>query len=852
MAEIGLQEYVQEIEGAVDQGRYDEAVAHGRHILQYYPKCLSVYRVLGKAMLEAGQDALAEDMFRRVLSGDPEDFVARVGMSVICDRQGDLQRAIWHLERAFDLRPENEAVREELRRLYARRDGVEPARVQLTREALARLYRRGNLLSRAIQEFRAILAGEPGRMDVWVALAEALWSDEQRVQAEEACLRVLDELPYCLRANLILGEIWSRSGRDEGRVHLQRAEALDPENRLAVMLLGEVSPLEPREVRLPHLEYVPPPTGAERPAWRPVPAAAEAPAEERALVDLEAAMEARIEIPAWLEEIGLAGGEEAPTVETEGIAVPEWLLEQSVEMAEGPLPEAREAEEETPPAPVAAEEVPSWLREASQAEPVERAEVPEAAPAEAVPEWLGEIGPAEGEEPLPEVSEEMPEWLRQVSPWEGTEVSAGVSLAGAPGWPEEVPLPEAEEGAAEELAPAEIPDWLLQMAPPEVRQPPGPADMGLEETAAEEAAEPLVEALPEWLTELPEPEVGEQPVPGGAAAAEQGGLPAWLEGEGLPSGDEALAWLESLAAGKEEELRAATEAEVEARMAEIMGRPRETVPTESFPAPEAAPGPGVEEEALPGPVELPEWLTELGAPEMAHEAAGGEPAPETSPPEGPEWLTGFEVPELLQEPEPPEVPRAEVSPAEAEVFGFTAFGAQEAQPPPAGEAIAVEQGFGWTGFEPEAPATPEEPLGPAAAGPEALAPELEYPSLGIPAEAPGFVAEAVGKEERQVLPVGEQLEGLREQVRLNPRDYDAQLALARMLWQSGQRGDSLELYSRLLRANKQVEQVVEDMEAHAHECPHDSVVSRVLGDAYMRAGRLAQALEIYREALEHL
>ncbi|HEC33856.1 MAG TPA: tetratricopeptide repeat protein, partial [Chloroflexi bacterium] len=397
MAEISLQEYMQEIDEAIERGHYEEALAHGRHVLQHYPKHLATYRLLGKAMLEAGQDSLAEDMFRRVLSGDPEDFVARVGMSIICDRQGDLQRAIWHIERAFELSPNNEAIQGELRRLRARRDGVEPSRAELTRGGLARLYMRGNLLPRAIEEFRAILAEEPGRVDLRVALAEALWRNEQRVQAEEVCLQVLDELPYCLKANLILGEIWARSGRDEGWTYLQRAEALDPENRGAAELLGDASPLEPREVHLPHLEYVPPTTAEERPAWMVAAGVEATPAEEeRALVDIEAAMGGRIEIPAWLEEIG-AGEEETPvaeeevhTVEGEGIAVPDWLLDQAAEaqMAEGVPSQA--------PAPE--EEIPEWLRDIGEAAPTPPA-VEQPTPAEEQPPEIAGEGPVPAEIP---------------------------------------------------------------------------------------------------------------------------------------------------------------------------------------------------------------------------------------------------------------------------------------------------------------------------------------------------------------------------------------------------------------------------------------------------------------------
>ncbi len=837
MAEISLQAYLQKIDEAIAQGGYDEALAHGRHILQHYPKYLPVYRLLGKAMVEAGRHDLAEDMFLRVLSGDPEDFVARVGMSIIADHRGDLQRAIWHMERAFELEPNNDAIQDELRKLYSRRDGVEPPRLHLTRAGLARLYLRGNLLSRAVEELRALVAEEPGRIDLWVALAEACWRNDQRVQAEEACLHVLEELPYCLKANLILGEIWARSGREEGRVHLERAEALDPEHQEAVRLLGDSSPLEPREIRLPRLEYVLP-EAAERPAWM---VAAEAEGgmagAERGLVDLETGMGIQIEIPSWLEELGAGEEEEVEGLPEEAMPRGEEVIEVperpfgrpvGVEMAKGP-------EEEAP----ALEEEPEWLRGLEEAEWGEQLppETAEEGGALEFPDWLAGTGAVEEEAGWPPaeppVPAEIPEWLREMAPPGLGEVEEEAP----PGWPEEElqPLPEEEEG--------EIPDWLMEAAS---LPPVGPE---VEVPLPEESLLPEEEGeVPDWLKEaaaMPpvEPEV-EAPPPeekGGAA-------PSWLEGEGLPSGDEALAWLESLVAGKEEELRAAAEAEAEARMAEIMGRPREAAP----PVKEAAPPAEERVEAFPpyleeagpheGELELEE-LEEVAAPEWLIAAAAPEPAPPPRP----------AIPEELPGPEelsPPEVPRAEVLPAEPEAFGWTAFGVEEApsEPAPPEAARPVEEGFGWIEFEAE-PSPPQVELA-------AEVPPLEETLVQTrverrPWEPKPPRGEAVPPPIVEV-PLPEGVESLRGYVRAHPRDYQARLALAREMWRAGLYADSLEVYSQLLRSGKQVDEVMADMEAYVEERPSDPAVRRVLGDAYMRVGRLEEALEVYREALESL
>ena len=908
MAEVRLQEYIQQVDGMVEKGQYDEAIAHLRHILQHYPKFLLAYRLLGKILLETGQDDAAEEMFLRVLSGDPEDFVARVGMSVIHDRRGDLQRAIWHMERAFELAPENDVIQEELRRLYGRRDGLIPPRVMLTHGALARLYARGGLFSRAIETLRSLLAKEPERVDLRVALAEALWNDGQRVQAEDVCLRVLDELPYCLKANLILGEIWARSGRDEAQVHLRRAEAVDPENVRAVEILGDASPLSPREVRLPYLEYGVPEVPVARPGVGvSVP-------EERALVDLERAAEIQIEIPAWLEEIGL-GEEGVPSVvEEEGVAVPAWLM-----------PE--EAAPEVPEAPAPAE-IPEWLREVAPPE-VGAPEAP--VPAE-IPEWLREAAPPEVGAPEAPVPAEIPEWLREVAPPEVRAPEAPVP-AEIPEWLREVAPPEV--GAPEAPAPAEVPEWLREVAPPEVGVPEAPAPA----------------EIPEWLREVAPPEVRAPEAPAPEA------VPSWLEEGGLPEGEEALAWLASLAAGREAELRAAAAAEAEARMAEIMGRevtPPAAVAPEvpEVPAmPEVPEAPAAPE--APAPVEIPEWLREAAPPQPPVPAEIPEWLRELAPPEVvapevpeeeelPEWLRGvpmpevpeveleapeweeelqqllrevpmpeapeveerpewleeavppeaagpeLEVPEWLEEVVPPEVPRAEVPPAEPEMFGWTSFGPEVEilQPPlPLEEVPPPEQPFGWTAFgeevvapeapawrEPEVPAVevaPPPAVSPEAAPPPAVPPEAvprpeAAPPPAVPPEAappPAVPPEAVMPPPARpeavppAPPTAEALasvDALRAYVRSHPRDHEARLNLARALWQAGLYADSLEAYSRLLKSGRLLDEVLADMEAHVAERPNDPAVRRVLGDAYMRADRLADALAAYREALELL
>ena len=161
MAIIPLRAYNREIEGMIDNGQLDEAVAHCRHILATFPKHIASYRLLGKAHLEQQRISDATDIFQRVLSSVPDDFIANVGMSIIREDENNLDASIWHMELAYEAQPANIAIQDELRRLYGRRDGMEPPKVRLTRGALARMYAKGGLYDQAIAELRAAISEDP-------------------------------------------------------------------------------------------------------------------------------------------------------------------------------------------------------------------------------------------------------------------------------------------------------------------------------------------------------------------------------------------------------------------------------------------------------------------------------------------------------------------------------------------------------------------------------------------------------------------------------------------------------------------------------------------------------------------
>jgi len=851
--EIALRQYESEINHLIEEARYLEALAHTRHILSQHPRYIGAYYLLGKTMLEADQPELAIDMFQRALNADPEHLMARIGLMMAHQRLDNTNAAIWNLERAIELNPGDIDLVNELRQLYGLRDGFEPDRVPLNRAGLARLYMRGNRPGRAVEELRALLAENPQRLDLRLALAEAYWRDDQIVQAADTCQTLLDDARYCLKANLLLGALWIDSGQEEGQTYLNRAQEIDLENTLASEMFGAASPLKPREISIEHLTYKPDTLGVDQQAkwFQKLEAASvtvslaemqpEMTAAEARLVDITAGLEAQIEIPDWLRELGSeedgalswmadigAETEAAPAAKPVAEAeMPDWLRTEEVEESttEPELPdwlniaepekaaleagiEGLELGEETgatevgadwleelEPATQAPEGIPDWLQALQPAAPAVD-EIP--LPAEGMPDWLSELKrpgeTAETREGEPSLefapSEEAPDWLQslQTATAEEEIEVAEVEEETLPDWmgdfsgvgetaeetlaTEEGALPDwmtgfQTEGVSiptEETAPEEgIPDWLSALQPTEAKgeempvaeeKMPGteiPDWLSELEPAAGLEAEAVEGELLEWLDEIPVEEAAiegaaeqsvEEFVPAVEEAPTAEGFFGWeafgeeiievepthfvedkatapealteAVGEGdMLSGDDALAWLESLTEGKEEELRAQAEAEAQVRVAEILGHkaeakfvePEELVIEESAPVMEEAPvvedifelETFEEETGEAAPVEIAEG--ELDWESLAEQLEETEDEIPVAPvPEGDDalaWLESLAVGEMMEELVAEAEVEAEVK-AEVEVVApesLVEAPVEEVEEAPAGEGF-----FGWEAF----------------------------------------------------------------------------------------------------------------------------------------------------------
>ncbi len=504
MSKISLRAYNREIETLIERGHTEEAIAHCKYILKTYPKHLDTYRLLGKAFLESQRYGEAADILTRILSVLPDDFVAQIGMSIIREDEGNLDAAIFHMERSFEIQPSNAAIQDELRRLYGRRDGIEPPKLRLTRGALVRMYARGDLYRQAIAEARAAVKEDPQRLDLEIVLARMYYQTGQKAEAAELCSRLVTKLPYCMEANRILADVLPETSRSEdAKIYQQRLVALEPYLAYLSGPTQNIQQIPENAVSLDRLEWIPSLESSQQPAWA-----------NNLGVEIE---EKEVEqMPDWLSALS---EEKEATLTEEGTVqplVPDQEAYQAAFTSSGPdKPET---------APLTPEEQLPGFDEASQEEQLE--------PKEEIPEWMQELGEttaAPTEEKLPDwmqdleeiqaapAEEKLPEWMKE-SGWEisehpSEEISAGVVSD------------EAEETA---VAPAEIPEWLKDLAPtsqedvlPEIPVLP------VEELTGEDAGIPaqeltMDEGLPDWL-KSPEPGVEEI-----TTSQSQEPIPDWL------------------------------------------------------------------------------------------------------------------------------------------------------------------------------------------------------------------------------------------------------------------------------------------------------------------------------------
>ncbi len=714
MAKVFLRVYNHEIESMIEGGQLDEAVAHCQYILKTFPMHVDTYRLLGKAFLEARRYADAADIFQRVLMAVPDDFVSHVGMSIIRDDENKMDDAIWHMERAFEVQPSNSAIQGELRRLYGRRDGVEPSKIRLSRDALANMYSQGELFNQAIAEIRSVLAEDNNRPDLQVMLARAYYRSGQKVEAAEMAASLLKKYPYSLDSLRVLVDVLPGTARAENtQVYRQRLHNLDPYSSFTVNSVFASDQVVDSAVSLERLEYRSgPATASSQPDWA-------------SSLGIQLSEEKHADAPpAWMQTeeppAQLPASTSSPSISPAAPvnaggadSVPEWMRsagwQESNNSAQSVSPGS---EEPLPDEPIAKADIPDWLKSMAPTEAVEEVNSESEEPVESlsigedgIPNWLKPTGSLEPvgkanldvqppPEPQPASTADVPDWFKSVT-------SSGTAGEGNPQSQQSFGLPEGSGESQPAGVPAgldETPEWLKSMAPSEAVDgaPVEASDLTVDtQPMAVKPGPASKDETPGWLKSMaPAESVAET---SGESSDQPGQVqPAPVEPQPATI-DETSDWLKSLASDETagEELAETPIQPVEPHPAPVAAQPvkEDEVPdwlkslaTAEAAGEEHAETPIQPVEPQPAPVaaqpvkedDVPDWLKSMGATEATGEEHAEppiqpvepQPAPVAAQPvkedEVPDWLKSLSTAEAAGE-EHAETPIQPVEPQPAPV-----------------------------------------------------------------------------------------------------------------------------------------------------------------------------------------
>ena len=517
---------------------------------------------------------------------------------------------------------------------------------------------------------------------------------------------------------------------------------------------------------------------------------------------------------AWLESLAAKQGA------TEGLLTkpeerleeePEWV-KQAKDVSAGPLSASEQ--------PSSVEDTAAWLRSLDEEE---KADTPEpAASRDETGMWFKNL-----EEPQKDVSpqrsedaqpEELPSWMQKLEEDRASETA--FNLSGSQELKEEADQPQPSE---------DLPEWMQGIEEDKASETLfniSAMDTSSTESESKTVQSPPSEDLPEWMQGVEEDRASEtrfnipavdmgtrepEPEPGAAPVQPLKDLPEWMQ-------------------GIEEEEARATDLNLPAidPTAERGEKEPAAVDTEWMSAieQESVMETAADEDAEKTPAEeLPSWLGEL---DQEQEQVV---TPTSMDRDLPAWLRD-ETGEVVAEPTKIEPTRSsdwqpvETGQPEAEV--------QPSEPEP--ELVTFQ-------VETQAPPTEPEPVRAQA---EAQTPEREA------AEVVNIIEEKIAAVQGPVAPPSPpRLPKLKGTGRLS-MPLDPVLGQARNELSGSNVSGALESYTRLIKKGRFLDEVIFDLRDATYRFPIDVDIWQSLGDAYMRANRLQDALDAYTKAEELL
>ncbi len=584
----------------------------------------------------------------------------------------------------------------------------------------------------------------------------------------------------------------------------------------------------------------------------------------------------------WLESLAANQGANPEELITDPNArtkdAPEWV-QKAQDVSESAASAAEEAaaeddmawlnelgDEETPaPATDSADDVPEWLRETEETPaPVTEAPVEQAPIAEDDDDdmdWLNELSDSDDAEEAPAeapVEAETPasaETAVPTRPSAGAIADATIGTLGTSSDEQDAAMNWLESLAANQGAnPEELitdpnartedaPEWVQkaqdvsESAAPAAEEAPAEDDMAwLNELSDEETPAPATDSVdddvPEWLRETEE-----TPAPVAEASAEQAPI--------AEDDDDNMDWLNDLGDSDDAEETPVevpaeepiAESTVEDEEEQLLAEQAEA--RLAYDAP--APVPSAEEQMPSTTEEEKEEVTQSPTPiqeEPEEEALPTPQEPEAPADDMPDWLKTMEAEEEAQSPTETSVPPVEESapPVQEETLpdwlADMSDEAEETKP-----AVANGDMPDWLKTE-EAPAPPETPKPTKADEWKPVAPVAEEKPAPPPEKKP---------EPPRNLPPRRKVQ------RMNTTMLrDITLMSAQAAMREGNLSAALAEYGKLIKKKRLLAETIYDLREALYEYPVDISIWQMLGDAYMRAGQLQEAINAYTKAEELL
>ena len=110
MSTISLSAYLKNIEDLIKKQGFEQAINHCYYLLRQFPKMCEIYQLMGQAFFELDHFRGAYEVYSRLCTGTPDDFVVHMSMSLIFSEYNRYDLSEIHQETALSLQPGSKEI----------------------------------------------------------------------------------------------------------------------------------------------------------------------------------------------------------------------------------------------------------------------------------------------------------------------------------------------------------------------------------------------------------------------------------------------------------------------------------------------------------------------------------------------------------------------------------------------------------------------------------------------------------------------------------------------------------------------------------------------------------------------